>query len=201
MILEQPDKRSAADSFYNPIGVAVDGAGNIFVADNNNTIRKITPAGAVTTLAGRAGSFGSVDGTGAAASFYYPTAVAVDGAGNAFVADRDNHTIRKITPAGDVTTLAGVPGLSGSWDSGSGWVPRFHCPEGVAVDRAGNVFVADTDNNTYSLPWCVSGANLALGEPGQATHRSTLPETAAATASSGRSFSWPSGCPPGPHQS
>jgi hypothetical protein len=81
------------------MGVAVDSAGNVFVADwDNSTIRKVTPAGVVTTLAGSAGSYGSADGTGSAARFYYPEGVAVDTNGNVFVADRDNHTIRKVDP-------------------------------------------------------------------------------------------------------
>ncbi|MCX6927821.1 MAG: hypothetical protein NT154_32120, partial [Verrucomicrobia bacterium] len=80
-------------------GVAVDGAGNKYVADSyNNTVRKITPGGVVTTLAGLAGSRGSVNGTGGAARFNFPIGVAVDAAGNVYVADQNNHTIRKITP-------------------------------------------------------------------------------------------------------
>jgi streptogramin lyase len=128
-----------------PEGVAVDGAGNVFVA-GNDTIRKVTPAGVVTTLAGTAGSSGSADGTGSAASFNGASGVAVDGAGNVFVADSGNNTIRKVTPAGVVTTLAGTAGSSGSAD-GTGAVARFYWPSGVAVDEAGNVFVADTKNN------------------------------------------------------
>jgi hypothetical protein len=120
----------AAARFAGPSGVAVDGAGNVFVADSgNNTIRKITPSGVVTTLAGTAGWPGGADGTGAAASFhfenYYSSGVAVDGAGYVFVADDSNDTIRKITPAGVVTTLAGTAGLSGSAD-GTGAAARFH---------------------------------------------------------------------------
>ena len=88
--------------------MAVDGTGNVYVADSyNRTIRKVTPGGVVTTLAGMAGSWGSADGTGSAARFNYPSGVAVDSAGNVYVADTGNHTIRKVTPAGVVTTLAG----------------------------------------------------------------------------------------------
>jgi sugar lactone lactonase YvrE len=141
------DGTGAAARFNGPSGVAVDGAGNVFVADNgNNTIRKVTPSGVVTTLAGTAGSYGSADGTGAAARFCSPSGVAVDGAGNVFVAD-GNNTIRKITPSGVVTTFAGTAGSYGSAD-GTGGAARFSSPEGVAVDGAGNVFVADTGNNT-----------------------------------------------------
>ena len=131
-----------------PNGVAVDNAGNVFVADGgNNTIRKVTPAGVVTTLAGLAGSSGSADGAGSTARFYGPTGVAVDSAGNVFVADVGNDTIRRVTPAGVVTTLAGLAGSSGSADA-TGSAARFNAPSGVAVDSAGNVFVADAGNGT-----------------------------------------------------
>jgi sugar lactone lactonase YvrE len=142
------DGTGAAARFYAPSDVAVDGSGNVLVADSgNNTIRRITPAGVVTTFAGTAGSEGSADGTGAAARFFGPYGMAVDGSGNLFVADNLNHTIRKITPAGVVTTFAGKAGLSGSAD-GTGAAARFNSPIGVTVDRAGNVFVADSQNGT-----------------------------------------------------
>ncbi|MBA3850285.1 MAG: hypothetical protein C0502_09885, partial [Opitutus sp.] len=95
------DGTGGAAQFYSPSGVAVDGAGNVYVADTyNHTIRKITPSGVVTTLAGLAGTRGSSDGTDAAVRFALPNGVAVDGAGNVYVADTGNHTIRKITPSG-----------------------------------------------------------------------------------------------------
>ncbi len=91
------------------------------------------------TLAGSASSYGSTDGTGSAARFYYPSAVATDNAGNVYVADSLNHTIRKVTPGGVVSTLAGLAGSSGSAD-GTGSAARFNDPFGVATDSAGNVF-------------------------------------------------------------
>src|SRR5437899_2264923 len=104
-----------AERLWAPSGVALDANGNVYVGDQfNYTIRKVTPAGEVTTLAGRAGSSGSADGTGSAARFNHPTGVAVDNGGSVYVADADNYTIRKVTPAGVVTTLAGETGRPGS---------------------------------------------------------------------------------------
>ncbi len=134
--------------FYQPEGVAVDSATNVYVADTwNHTIRKITPGGVVTTLAGSAGISGSANGTGTAALFYQPQGVAVDNSGNVFVADTGNQVIRQITPAGVVSRLAGSPGNYGSAD-GTGGSARFYGPAGVAVDGLGNVYVADYFNQT-----------------------------------------------------
>ncbi|HEX3481921.1 MAG TPA: NHL repeat-containing protein [Kofleriaceae bacterium] len=142
------DGTGAAARFAFPAGVAIDGAGNVYVADRlNATIRKVTPAGVVTTLAGTAGMVGSADGTGAAARFSDPSGVAVDSASNVYVADRSNHTIRKVTAAGVVTTVAGTAGISGNAD-GTGAAAGFYFPMGVAVDRAGNLYVTDTSNET-----------------------------------------------------
>jgi hypothetical protein len=101
----------------------------------------------VTTLAGTAGATGSADGTGAAARFYDPQGIAVDSAGTVYVADTGNSTIRKITAGGVVTTLAGTAGATGSAD-GTGAATRFYFPQGVAVDSADNLYVADTSNST-----------------------------------------------------
>jgi len=137
------DGTGTAAQFAAPSGIAIDGSGNLYVADRNtHIIRKISPAGSVTTLAGTGLSKGSTDGLGAAARFNTPVAVAVDAGGNVYVADLGNRTIRKITPAGNVTTLAGSPGQSGSTD-GTGASARFYGPEGIAVDAAGYLFVAD----------------------------------------------------------
>jgi sugar lactone lactonase YvrE len=138
------DGTGADARFGSPFGVAVDGAGNVYVADEgNDTLRKVTPAGVVTTLAGTAGMSGSADGTGAGARFHGPRSVAVDGAGNVYVADTGNNTIRKITASGVVTTLAGTPGIQGLPVDGTGAAARFNEVLGVAVDGAGNVYVAD----------------------------------------------------------
>ena len=144
------DGTGAGARFDIPSGVASDGAGNLFVADSgNHTIRKVVVAtGVVTTLAGDPTTSGKDDGTGASAQFDTPVAVVCDGAGNLFVADSGNHTIRKIALAGGtVTTLAGSAGIAGSAD-GTGTTARFDNPTGLAVDGAGNLFVADTGNRT-----------------------------------------------------
>src|SRR6266404_4619799 len=130
------DGTGSAARFNHPSGVVVDGAGNVYVADtDNHTIRKVTQAGVVTTLAGLAGYAGSTDGIGSAARFNHPSGVAVDSTGNVYVADSGNDTIRKVTPEGVVTTLDAR--------FGDPLETRFTGPLGVAVDSAGNVYVAD----------------------------------------------------------
>jgi len=129
-----------AASFSAPSGIAVDAAGNVYVADyGNNLIRKVTPEGVVTTFAG-SGAPGAADGKGTAASFFSPTGIATDAAGNVYVADYGDNLIRKISPAGDVTTLAGA--------NGAGY---FNSPTGITVDAAGNVYIADYRNDRVEL--------------------------------------------------
>ncbi|PTX94320.1 immunoglobulin domain-containing protein [Opitutus sp. ER46] len=141
------DGTGAAARFYVPTGAAADASGNVYVADSaKNTIRKVTPAGVVTTFAGSASSFGKVDGTGTDARFNGPRGIAIDSAGNLYVTDTGNHTIRKITAAGVVTTIAGSGGVSGTAD-GVGTAARFNAPTGIAVDGSGNLYVADKNNH------------------------------------------------------
>jgi sugar lactone lactonase YvrE len=130
--------------FKLPFGIAVDASGDVYVGDGgNNRIRKVTTAGLVSTLAGN-GNSGFADGAADVAEFYNPEGVAVDASGNVLVADFANYRIRKIS-AGVVTTLAGN-GLAGFKD-GDATIAQFFDPEGIAVDRSGNVFVAEYGNN------------------------------------------------------
>jgi streptogramin lyase len=161
------DATGADARFNQPTGVAVDANGNVYVADSqNHTIRKITSAGIVTTLAGTAGQTGSTDATGAAARFNEPTGVAVDANANVYVADMRNHTIRKITAAGVVTTLAGTVGQTGSTND-SGTAARFNQPTGVAVDANGNVYVADSKNHTIRKITAAGEVTTFAGKAGQ----------------------------------
>jgi hypothetical protein len=136
--------------FSAPAATAVDSSGNVYVADaGNQTIRKIAPDGTTSTLAGLAGVPGSADGTGAAARFYNPQGITVDGSDNIWVADAGNFTIRRITPLGEVSTFAGAAGLNGT-TNGKGAAARFGFrldggQTSLAADGAGNLFVADGD--------------------------------------------------------
>ena len=137
------DGTGAAARFANPYGLAIDSADTIYVADTSNSrIRKVTSDGVVTTLAGSTN--GSADGNGSAAQFYNPRGVAVDSTGVVYVADTINHRIRKITPAGDVTTFAGS---TGGYADGNGTAARFSSPWGMGTDASGNVYVADMNNH------------------------------------------------------
>jgi len=158
------DGTGSGARFTYPSGVASDSGGNLYVADSNNhTIRKIVAStGVVTTLAGLAGNFGSTDGTGSAARFNYPQGVACDTSGNVYVADSNNSTIRKIVAStGVVTTLAGLALSTGSTDA-TGSAARFNIPLGVVCDTSGNIYVADTSNNTIRKIVASSGVVTTL---------------------------------------
>jgi hypothetical protein len=134
--------------FHNPNGLAVDDTGNVFVADTlNHRIRKIAPNGMVSTVAG-SGTPGWHDASGGSAQFREPADVAVDALGNLYVADRGNHAIRRITPAGDVTTIAGST-TAGLVD-GTGSSARFDEPAGIAFSD-GRLLVTDQNNHILRL--------------------------------------------------
>lgn len=134
----------AAARFNQPFDLATDKLGNLYVADTRNSvIRKIGPTGIVTTVAGTAGAHGSSDEIGAATrQFFAPMGITADAAGNLYVTNPDIHVIRKITPAGVVSTLAGLAGKAGHID-GAGLLARFDSPFRITSDQAGNLYVSD----------------------------------------------------------
>ena len=206
--------------FQAPAGIAISATGNIYVADQGNSIiRKISPTGVVTTIAGLAGERGTTDGVGSAARFSYPTGVAVDSLENVYVADSgnnllrkitpdgmvkfinsesllvpgddprlgnynvpkgvavdsqgfvyvadsNNQTIRKVTPHGNLLTLAGHFAEKGSVDTAIADNARFRAPSGIAVDSAGNVFIADTSNHTIRKITPKGEVSTLAGQPG-----------------------------------
>jgi arabinan endo-1,5-alpha-L-arabinosidase len=163
--------------FSAPTGVAVDSAGNLYVSDStDNTIRKVATDGVTSVLAGTAGSLGSADGTGAAALFRAPAGLALDSAGSVYVADTGNSTVRKITAAGVVTTLAGSSGNTGSAD-GTGSAARFASPADLTITAAGTLYVADTGNHTVRQ---VDSAGAVTTRAGTAGINGTIDGTAAA---------------------
>ncbi|MDB5008262.1 MAG: hypothetical protein JWP45_2655 [Mucilaginibacter sp.] len=163
------DGTGTGASISAPFGLTVDGTGNVYLADyNNNLIRKITPAGVVTTLAGIAQVHGSADGSALSATFALPAGVAVDNSGNLYVADSYSNLIREITPAGIVSTLAGSPGVTGSSD-GTGANASFNSPIGIAVDNSGNIYVADQNNNMIRK---ITSGGVVTTLAGSVTHGS-----------------------------
>ncbi len=132
-----------------PIGVALDGAGNLYIADSvSNSIRKVDAAGVITTVAGDGTrGYGGDGGAAVAARLYGPTGVAPDGAGNLYIADGGNSRIRKVDAAGVITTVAGDGVLGNSGDGGPASAARLISPRGVALDGAGNLYIADSVGN------------------------------------------------------
>jgi sugar lactone lactonase YvrE len=167
------DGPAATAQFYVPSGLAVDAAGNVFVADlGNNMIRKISPTGVVSTFAGN-GSAGYSDGTGTSSTFNAPTGVALDAAGNLYVTDSGNSLIRQITPAGAVTTVVG--NRLAAFANGIGTAASLNKPSGIAFDAAGNMYVTEPLNKAirkiakdYTVTTFTGGldsVSLAIGKP------------------------------------
>ena len=143
--------------FSDPAAIVMDAGGNYFIADSrNHAIRKVMTSGVVTTFAGKLAVSGSANGTGTNATFNTPCGLAFDASGNLYISDTGNNVIRKITPAGVVTTLAGVAGSNGFLDgaSGSAW---FNSPLGIAAWTNGNIFLADSGNHCIRK---ISGGNV-----------------------------------------
>lgn len=161
---------AAAARFTNPVDLVVTSTNIIYVSDGNHTVRKISAAGVVSTLAGLAGSSGRQDGTGAAARFYSPTGLTLDASGNVLVTEDGNHTVRRITPGGQVSTLAGVGRAVGS-ANGVGATARFNEARAVAVGPDGTTYVADIYNHVIraiDVNGNVSTLAGRLGSPGYA---------------------------------
>ena len=142
------DGSGSAARFDAPDGIVLGPDGNLYVAERNSgTIRKVSQQGVAVTVAGSAGATGSADGAGGAARFNAPTRLEADIDGNLYVTDTGNSTIRQVSASGAVTTLAGAAGQCGSVDGNAGNA-RFCNPQGITLDRDGNLYVADTANHT-----------------------------------------------------
>ena len=164
------DAAGAAARFESPMDVLSDGVGNVLVADSGNaSIRQIALAtAAVTTIAGSITPTGSRDGLGGVARFGGVSATFSDGAGTLYVSDANNATVRKVVLAtGEVTTIAGTPGLQGSVD-GQGSEARFFGPWGLAGDGAGNLYVADPGSHTVRrIDLATNQVTTVAGQAGQ----------------------------------
>jgi sugar lactone lactonase YvrE len=155
-----------AGSFQLPAGIATSPDGRIFVVDRGlNCVQTINASGIATLFAGQPNTFGSADGPALTARFMEANGIAIDQNGDAYVTDAGNHTIRKISNAGIVSTFAGQPGVSGSTD-GIGAAALFNRPTGIAIDKSGNLFVTDSQNSTIRKISITSGAvTLFAGSP------------------------------------
>ncbi|MES2388496.1 MAG: T9SS type A sorting domain-containing protein [Bacteroidota bacterium] len=152
------DDEGTAAKFSNIYDVAADAAGNVYVAELTNRIRKISPSGTVSTYSGN-GNQGVANGPVASATFNTPLGLSMDAADNLYVVDQGNHTIRKITPAGIVSLIAGRSNLSGGYVDGNTSVAQFNYPQDVAVDRFGNIYVVDLNNRVRKVVEFPSATN------------------------------------------
>ena len=183
-----------------PTGVAVDAAGNLFIADaDDNRIRQVTAAtGIITTAAGTGGpGFSGDGGPATSVQLSTPTGVAIDAAGNLFIADADDHRIRQVAPGGIISTVAGTGTAGFLGDDGLATTARLQTPTGVAVDAAGNLFIADADNNRVrrvavdtGIITTVAGTGTAgfSGDDGPATSAQLRTPTGIAVDAAGNLF-------------
>jgi sugar lactone lactonase YvrE len=162
-------------TFSLPCGLARDSKGALMLTElGHQAVRKVTPAGVVTTLAGKAGDYGHQDGVGAEARFYAPSGIAVDGQGNIYVGDSANQVVRKITPAGEVSTHAGQAGTYGYVD-GPAASARFASPWRIAADSAGQVYVADAGSRTIRQISTSGVVSTLAGSTLSGFHAGSLP--------------------------
>jgi len=175
--------------FNIPYGMAVAfSTSTVYVGDSdNNTIRKITSLGITSTPAGTALATGSADGTGSVARFNLPEGEATDTAGNVYIADTANSTIRKMTPGGTVTTIAGQAGVQGLVD-GTGTATLFNQPEALAVDTVGNIYVADTGNGAIREISPVGVVTTPILSPSPTAAPAPAPTPAPASSGGGGAF-------------
>ncbi|MEH3086034.1 MAG: NHL repeat-containing protein [Xylophilus ampelinus] len=185
------DGNPTSAQFNRPHGIVADRSGNVFIAEpETDRIRKVAPDGTVSTFAG--GARGFADGNGTSAQFNFPVGIAMDSTGNLIVADYGNHRIRKITPDGTVTTVAGT-GILGYID-GSAAAAQFRFPAGVALERNGNIVVADYDNSrirrisTAGLVTTIAGTGASNSLDGPVATAEFRTPTGIAVDSSGNIF-------------
>jgi sugar lactone lactonase YvrE len=168
-----------------PIGVALDTAGNLYIADSeNHRLRKVTVAGAISTVAGDgSGGYGGDGASATSALLSFPIGLALDSVGNVYISEYDNNRVRKVTPFGLITTVAGAgsPGFSG--DDGPAIAAKLFKPYGLAVDSGGNLFIADSYNQRIRKvtpagvisTFAGNGRNAFAGDGGQATQAQLYP--------------------------
>jgi len=160
------DGNGSAARFNQPSRLTTDTQGNVYLTDTGNSVvRRITGAGAVGTVAGN-GTCGSVDGRSTTAQFCNPKGIVLDRRGNLWITDTGNHTVRRIDLDGNVTTVAGSPGVCGSAD-GRGGTARFCNPQDVGVDEWDNVYVVDTGNSTIRMINPKGEVSTLAGQAGQ----------------------------------
>jgi uncharacterized protein (TIGR03437 family) len=155
----------SGDTLSRPQGLAVDSSGNVYVAEAYGArVRKYSPSGSGTTVAGSGTSgYGGDNGSATAAQLYTPSGVAVDSAGNVYIADFSNNRVRKVSPSGAITTVAGTGGSGYSGDGGPATNARLNIPSAVTVDSGGNLYIADTGNNRIRIVTPAGTINTVAG--------------------------------------